>query len=360
MNMSEATGIDANETSQLIPADQHTPEPTQAAALPIGGKAAANPRGEAAVFASEAPAPGAAAAAAATPMPQIARRAAPTAWRVTPSDCGCGGGANCTCGTGKPAQLVYALGKLGHDFGSEARRDSFIQSMDPASNNPHDPEHLEKYLAENDFEAESLIWTLNLDATPIYAIMPVGAFASGTYKRLLDAYQGQLHRGVELVSVPGVIAGSTTLQSGQVVPVIAPARRGMYSWAVAELIKSALGDHPAPEQAAGIQNFLSRVYYDMRNLGVTAQERALNYAATNAFQVGQVMESAARGALELDTIRAIKSPVCRPDSDCYDVEVCFFSPGNMNVSNKVFRFTVDVSDIIPVTIGEVRAWSKRA
>lgn len=35
---------------------------------------------------------------------------------VGPSSCSCKGG---------PAQLVYALGKLGYDFGSEARRDWF-------------------------------------------------------------------------------------------------------------------------------------------------------------------------------------------------------------------------------------------
>jgi cyanobactin maturation PatA/PatG family protease len=151
MNMSESTGIDANEIPQLIPADRQTPEPMQTAALPMGGKAAANPRGEAAVFASQAPASDAAAAAAATSSPQIARRAAPTAGCVTPSDCGCGGGANCTCGMGTSAQLVYALDKLGYDFGTEARRDSFIQSMPPESNNPYDPEDMVNYLTGNDF-----------------------------------------------------------------------------------------------------------------------------------------------------------------------------------------------------------------
>jgi len=349
-DMGDVTGIDASETPLVMTADQAAPELMQPAALPAG-KAALGV--EAAVFASEAGASDAAVAAGAPVLPQTARRAAPT--RVTPSDCGCGGGANCTCGAGQPAQLVYALGKLGYDFGSEARRDSFVQSMQP--NNPHDPQQLGTYLDENDFEAESLIWTLNLDATPIYAIVPAGPFASHTYKRLLSAFKD---RGVEQVSVPGVIAGSARLQSGQVVPVIVPAVRGIYSWAMAELIKATLGESPAPEQASGIQNFLSRVYYDLRNLGVTAHERALNFSATNAFQVGQVMEAAARGGLELDRIDVKKSPVCRPDSDCYDVELGFFSPQNTNVANKVFRFTVDVSDVIPVTIGEVRAWSKRA
>ena len=42
------------------------------------------------------------------------------------------------------------------------------------------------------------------------------------------------------------------------------------------------------DPAASVENFLNRVYYEFRNLGVTPQERALNYSATNAFQVSQV------------------------------------------------------------------------
>src|SRR5262249_353387 len=43
--------------------------------------------------------------------------------QVTLSDCGCGGGANCTCGGSlqKPP-LVFAIGKLFYDFGTDARR----------------------------------------------------------------------------------------------------------------------------------------------------------------------------------------------------------------------------------------------
>jgi hypothetical protein len=53
-----------------------------------------------------------------------------------------------------------------------------------------------------------------------------------------------------------------------------------------------------------------------------------------------------------------KSPICRPDSDCYDVKLSFFDPENNQRSNQVFRFTIDVSDVIPVTIGEIRSWSQ--
>ena len=37
----------------------------------------------------------------------------------------------------------------------------------------------------------------------------------------------------------------------------------------------------------------------------------------------------------------------------------FFNPDNTNVASRVFRFTVDVSDVIPVTIGAVLQWTRR-
>ena len=74
------------------------------------------------------------------------------------------------------------MGTLGYDFGTEARRDTFKQFMPvveidgiiiPA--NPYDARQIVDYLDENLFEAKSLIWTLNLELTRIYAIEPKGA-----------------------------------------------------------------------------------------------------------------------------------------------------------------------------------------
>ena len=142
----------------------------------------------------------------------------------------------------------------------------------------------------------------------------------------------------------------------------------MYSWATKPLVEHVLGAMPTAaaeratyeRQSAGLANYLDRVYYDLRNLGITGEERALNYSATNAVQIATVVRSATRDQLDLDGIAVRKSPVCRPDSDCYDVELSFFDPGNTNVANRVFRFTVDVSDVIPVTVGPVRNWTRRA
>ncbi len=71
---------------------------------------------------------------------------------IQASDCGCGGGEakKCSCGskaTPAKAQIVFALGTLGYDFVSEARRDSMMQHANGA--NLQDPVQLLSYLDKN-------------------------------------------------------------------------------------------------------------------------------------------------------------------------------------------------------------------
>ncbi|MEG4346812.1 PatA/PatG family cyanobactin maturation protease [Microcoleus sp. A003_D6] len=276
------------------------------------------------------------------------------------------------------SQLVYALGTLGYDFGSEARRDSFKQFM-PAYEientavpaNPYDGRQMADYLEQNPSEAKALIWTLNLELTPIYAIEPVGAFGRDVYGILQEFLAGQVEgeeseNYIERVTIPGVLSGKTVkLFSGQVVPVIEPHNtRGMYSWKVNTLVTAALETvrttaTEATEETMRrtLGSFLNRIYYDLRNLGTTSQDRALNFAATNAFQAASTFAEAVATGMELDSITVEKSPFCRLDSDCWDVKLKFFDPENSRRAKKVYRFTIDVSDIIPVTLGEVRSWS---
>ena len=275
-------------------------------------------------------------------------------------------------------QLVYALGTLGYDFGTEARRDSFKQLM-PAYEidnttvpaNPYDARQMADYLEQNPSEAKALIWTLNLELTPIYAIEPVGSFGRDVYGILQEFLAGQVEAEdsedyVERVSIPGVLTGRTVkLFSGQVVPVIEPHNtRGMYSWKVNTLVSAALETVRATADGTTeetmrrtLGSFLNRIYYDLRNLGTTSQDRALNFAATNAFQAASTFAEAVATGMELDSINVEKSPFCRLDSDCWDVKLKFFDPENSRRAKKVYRFTIDVSDMIPVTLGEVRSWS---
>ena len=203
-----------------------------------------------------------------------------------------------------------------------------------------------------------MVWTLNLDATPIYAVHPAGAFAEAGYKILRDALAAQLNEGADIVSVPGIIAGTSTLESGQVVPLIMPAIRGVHFWATEPLVTHVLGARPnaAAAQAtydrvtAGLTNFLGRVYYDLRNLGVAGEERALNYAATNAIQIAAVIQRTTTEELELDTISVKRSP----SAGLQLRRRAFFNP-NTNIAD---RSTASPSTSVPVTIGTVRSWAR--
>jgi cyanobactin maturation PatA/PatG family protease len=257
-----------------------------------------------------------------------------------------------SCSGGGKVKIAYALGDLGYDFGTQARRDSFTQAM-PAGMNLLD------YLEQNPFEAQSLIWTLNLDATPIYAIAPSGPYASVTFERLRSFLRDE---NIERVSIPGYVSGSVRLMSGEVVPVIVPEVRGMCSWSVDALLNAVVEPTTPTDDREGlrerIREVLDRIYYDYRNLGVTPQERALNYAATNAFQLSVAISQATLNDRVMETIEVVKSPIGRPDSDCYDVKLRFVDPDNLQRSRSVKRFTIDVSDVMPVTIGQMRSWSE--
>lgn len=280
-----------------------------------------------------------------------------------------GADGECGCGGGGPMQLVYTVGQLGYDFGTEARKDSIVQDATGASGqawNPNDPAQVLDNFDAQPWEASSVIWTLSQDTTPIYAVMPNGPYAYKAYEELRQFMRGQINGEVERISIPGFIAGSTRLLSGLTLPVIVPSIRGMYSWNTDALIQAVAGAPPADpaqqaayqQQVDGIKNFLERIYYELRNLGTIAEERALNYAATNAFQIERVYSQAHNEEMELDTIGVEKSPLCRPESDCWDVKLTFFNPANrLTQARKVYRFTVDVSDVVPVTVGPVRSWS---
>lgn len=296
--------------------------------------------------------------AAAAPFGPAAAAPRPATAGIEPSSCGCSGSA------GKSeAQLVYALGRLDFEYRNEARRESLEQA---GLRDPYDPQALFAFLERRPTDAFSVTWILTQDETPIYAITPAGPFAAEIYTRLREFLREQLTEGVERISLPGFVLGSTQLASGQMVPNVLPELRGMYSWSTGDLVKSLVGPGKGKkgEEAedrghhlGAVESFLERIYHELRNLGILPQERALNYAATNAFQASEVFRSAIESGLALDSIFVEKSPICRPGSDCWDVRLTFFSPSRrLEQAKDVFRFTVDVSDVVPVSIGKLRRW----
>ena len=332
----------------------------------------------------------------------IAEGAVPAGTETTQPSCGCGGlsaaaphsaaGSAGSVGTlgsvgavplmadaPDGGALVYALGNLSYDFGTEARRDSFKQLMPPVEidgvivpPNPYDARQMVAYLQDRPSEARSLIWTLNLELTPIYAIEPTGSFGATIYELLIAMLAGEIlpendPENIQRVSIPGRLTGRTTrLFSGQHVPVVQMENpRGTYGWKHNALVEHAArtaatqtgAKSDATAVAAILRRFLDRVYYDMRNLGVLSADRALNYAATNAFQAAIVFSDVLADGMELQNITTERSPYARADADAWDVKLKFFDPENTRRARKVYRFTIDVSDEMPVTLGDVRTWT---
>jgi cyanobactin maturation PatA/PatG family protease len=302
------------------------------------------------------------------PDSPVATDAAPSA--VAPSAiCACDGGSNSN---------VFAIGAIGYDFGTEARRDSFTQLMPPVNGRPAHPgvtEEIVSYLQANPSESTKLIWTFNLELTPIYAIEAEVPYAREVYDFLRKALNGQIQKEdsrdyISRVSLPGKLTSRTVrLYSGQVVPVVVAQYRGLWSWSVNALVEAVVHRFEAPKHEGvrgSLQNFLDKVYYELRNLGWTSPDRALNYSATNAFQASEAMARAlypkhavpGAGLYTLDRISVSKSPFCRMDSDCWDVKLTFFDPENERRARMVMRLTVDVSDELPVTLGPVRQWTE--
>lgn len=304
-------------------------------------------------------------AAASRQPPRVRTARTPPAARpargLAPSECACG----------QKGGLVYALGEMGFDFGSQARLDAISAAMDVGKSASFPRDLLEFINAErggNLHYASAILWTLNHDSTPFYVVRPEGAFARETYTRLLEFFADQIDSKAERISVAGVTDGTVTLFSGQQVPVLIPDLRSLYNWRTADLVASVAGEQPKDDSARqqfetkveGMRGFLERIYFELRNEGQTPQERALNFAATNAFNIERVFESAARRQLQLDEIGVDRSPICRPDSDCWDVRLIFFDPADaLGRARTVYRFTVDVSDVVPVLVGPVRSWAMR-
>lgn len=238
------------------------------------------------------------------------------------------------CGGTAPPPLVFALGQIGYDFGSEERRDWFLQ-MGVAD--PQDPAQLLAHLERHPAHGSALIWTLEQESIPLYAVQPGGAFAAEGYARLRHLLREQITRRIEIVSLPGSMEGGRTLADGRTLPVVWPHLRGV--------------------QGVPVSSFLERVFYEIRNPGRSPQERAVNFVATRPSLVESVYEPARRARLELSAIAVERSLLCRPDGDCWDVKLTFFDPRHrMERAKQVFRLTVDVSEALPVSVGGVHGW----
>ncbi|HHG86599.1 MAG TPA: hypothetical protein ENJ82_17750, partial [Bacteroidetes bacterium] len=230
--------------------------------------------------------------------------------RVVPSACACGGnasepnkGAASSSGNhagSDPSQgaKIYAIGTLSIEFASEADRLSFEQY---SGVDAHNTKKVLAYLKRNPSEGEALHWILSSEGVSTWVIKPHGHFVGEAYEILRELLLDQVSGDVERVAIPGIRYGNSRLRSGQVLPNLAPSTRGMAAWTTDKLMEALTSDEDAKGYERQVREFLNRLYFELRNKGVLPEHRALNYAATNAFQIGSIFQEALSGGMELAT-----------------------------------------------------------
>ncbi|WP_370414115.1 S8 family serine peptidase [Streptomyces fradiae] len=171
-----------------VTADGGAPAPPPVAQAPAPAPVQAQVQPQ--VQAAPVPAPPPAQAPEPAPAPTAyAPTYAPSHSGVRPA-CGCGGSdpAACTCGGGDVGttggrRLVYAIGTIGFDYPTEARRDGFRQQMPYVTTtvgeeeveqepDPYNVTQLHDYLLGAPWACDKLTWTLVMDGATVYALEP--------------------------------------------------------------------------------------------------------------------------------------------------------------------------------------------
>ncbi|MCA9470065.1 MAG: S8 family serine peptidase [Nitrospira sp.] len=363
----------------------------------------------------------------------------PFAPLVKASGCACQGQSS-SCSCQKSSELVYAIGGLAVDFGTQARLDSFKQAAENFNfrggklnvlDNADLLRHLfgwREFPPQEDgkkerkpyfhrshvYDAKDLTWILTQDESPLYAIQPSGSFSEEGYYELahfllemegfdddhepvpkdaspfnmfyhpsLDSddakgkgpnpnrsanEKGRIIPIIEKVAIPGRINGTVRLLNGMEVPVITPNQRGTRSWKLGALLNAYAQQDPknsSPDAQEKYQQFLKRITQrymeEARNPGLSGPDRALNFGATHSFKTAVEIRKYLKIDYfpDVDSIEVHPSPTCRKDSECYDVNVAFFDAENLMRAKDVLRYTVDVSDEVPVLLGEPQNYRAR-
>ncbi|MDJ0841343.1 MAG: hypothetical protein QNK37_32835 [Acidobacteriota bacterium] len=268
-------------------------------------------------------------------------------------------------------QQVFAVGALDYSFTSRTREAIFNRRLKDWLD--HEGSLLDFLKAQHDL----FTWTLNLDQKPLYALIPEGPFAFEIYKDLAGKYQGippsdnsdseaketeDNRVKPEHVSLAGWAIGKTSLFDGRELPVVKPVSWGIEAWSTQSILDKTFPGNDQDKARADLESLLRRLYYELRNPGLEPGERAINFAATQAFVLGSdnfqhIFKETHDLGLDFYNIQANRSSFQRHDADSWDVDIIFFDPKNQNdTARRLYRFTIDVADVLPVTVNEDLKW----
>ncbi|MGV9879643.1 S8 family serine peptidase [Streptomyces sp. NPDC003006] len=242
--------------------------------------------------------------------------------------------------------LVYATGTLA----PAARLPD--EPLAPRMRMPHDRHGTDASL-HGGTRAPSL--TLDRDGVPLYALRTVGPFAPrGMHllRRLL-AEQSGTYGG--WVCVPGRLSGqSVTVASGRSVPVVdIELPRGVHHCDPERAFPSCGDSHRSSRALHDLFAWLSR---KLRNPGLSARHRALNFAVSAALQPHSALTYATAHGHVLQHIDVDKSRLHRTGGDCWDVAFRLVNHESGPDAPALCRLTVDVGSPLPSAVRQAIAW----
>jgi len=253
-----------------------------------------------------------------------------------------------------------------------------------------------------------LLWTFAIDDEPRFWIEPVGVYGDQVYDMLAALVLGRVRGDISVASIPGWSLDSTRITRGGAIvrQVKVNSLRGIYGWnadAVArqslaavnrdaraggvgqnavepEGIESGiprndadavvlgvrespiiswprLGLDATPEIERAVIDFLNQIYFRANQQPEISRDRAVSFVATNGYQVAAAFLDAMHDGLQYLDHRIQYSPFARVSGNCWDVIVRFNDASRARRAPVEYRMTVDIADVMPVTVGRLRRWA---
>ena len=312
--------------------------------------------------------------------------------------------------TFKNCQLVNAIGQPSYNFGTQNNLDTFNSLMkswynnlpdgtlkDSLTDSPHDHRSMVAFLVyqtkegkPNALMSSQLIWLLNMNTSPIYAISPMQAnFSPFIYlimeqflaenvginielysKYTLDLYnhttdpsdplpenmfiENKKEDDLMRMVLPGYISGESKLMNGNYINCVTPVAFGLKNWTLNALIDSLEIEEPA--QIKQLKSILNRLYVSTLNKGQSPEDRALNHSLYNIIQLSEIIKEVTVENLQLSGYRVVPSKISRQNSIEREVQLTFFDPQNTNKASITYSMEIDISGVTPVLIGETQKW----
>lgn len=254
-------------------------------------------------------------------------------------------------------KTAFTLGRVGFDIPNEIRRESLCSAISRAglAGVPEDPAVLAALVDRIPSIAGEVTWLVTREGSVLYAIEVVGPDASVILETFSAGIGGQVSGAIEEMSFPGVVTGETrALSSGEWVPVLRISnQRGIYGWRRRDQVTR------LPLPPAGVvelERMLAVINDREPNDGTHSHVRAINYLVTNPTQLAWSAGIVIQTGFCFDSFSVHRSTLSRPYSDCWDIDLVFRDSNRPHRARLVHRHSVDVGDLLPVSIGSPRTW----